>query len=40
MFDKEDAHVNEELFQKYLKLQKPRLMYNVLHTLNDKEKKQ
>ena len=40
MFDKEDAYVNGELFQKYFKLQKPRLMYNVLHTLNDKEKRQ
>ena len=33
-----DAHVNEELFQKYFKLQKPSLMYKVLRTLNDKEK--
>ena len=38
MFDKEDEHVNEELFQNYFKLQKPSLMYKVLHTLNDKEK--
>ena len=33
-----DAHVNEEIFQKYFKLQKPSLMYKVLRTLNDKEK--
>ena len=33
-----DAHVNKEVFQKYFKLQKPSLMYKVLHTLNDKEK--
>ena len=33
-----DAHVNEEVFQKYFKLQKPSLMYKVLRTLNDKEK--
>ena len=38
VFDKEYAHVNEELFQKYFKLQKPSLMYKVLRTLNDKEK--
>ena len=30
-----DAHVNEEIFQKYFKLQKPS---KVLCTLNDKEK--
>ena len=33
-----DAHVNEEIFQKYFKLQKPSLIYKVLRTLNDKEK--
>ena len=33
-----DAHVKEEVFQNYFKLQKPSLMYKVLHTLNDKEK--
>ena len=38
MINKEDAHVNDELFQKYFKLQKPSLMYKVLRTLNDKEK--
>ena len=35
MFDKEDTHVSEELFQKYFKVQKPSL---IMHTLNDKEK--
>ena len=38
MINKEEAHVNEEVFQKYFKLQKPRLMYKVLRRLNDKEK--
>ena len=33
-----DAHVNEEIFQKYFKLQKPSLVYKVLRALNDKEK--
>ena len=33
MFDKEEEHVNEELFPKYFKFQKPSLMYKVLHTL-------
>ena len=33
-----DANVNEEIFQKYFRLQKPSLMYKVLFTLNDKEK--
>ena len=38
MINKEDAHVNDQVFQKYFKLQKPSLMYKVLRTLNDKEK--
>ena len=38
MINKEDAHVIEEVFQKYFKLQKPSVMYKVLRTLNDKEK--
>ena len=33
-----DAHVNEEIFQKYFKLQKPSFMYKVLRVLNDKQK--
>ena len=38
MIDKEDTHVNQELFQKYFQIQKPSLMYEVLRTINDKEK--
>ena len=38
MIDKEDKHVNQEIFQKYFKIQKPSLMYKVLRTINDKEK--
>ena len=37
MINKEDEHVNREMFQKYLKIQKPSLMYKVLRTINDKE---
>ena len=38
MINKKDAPVNDEVFQKHFKLQKPSLMYKVLRTLNDKEK--
>ena len=38
MTNKEDAHINNEIFEKYFKLQKPSLMFEVLRTLNDKEK--
>ena len=38
MIDKEDAHVNNEIFEKYCKLQKPSLMYKVLRRTNNKEK--
>ena len=38
MINKEETHVNQEIFQKYFKIQKPSLMYKVLRTLNDKEK--
>ena len=38
MINKEDGHVNQEIFQKYFKIQKPSLMYKVLRTINDKEK--
>ena len=38
MINKEDAHVNQEIFFKYFKIQKPSLMYKVLCTMNDKEK--
>ena len=38
MINKEDTHVNKEIFKKYFKLESPSLMYKVLRTLNDKEK--
>ena len=38
MIDKEDKHVNQEIFQKYFKIQKPSLMDKVLHTINIKKK--
>ena len=38
MINKEDAHVNKEVFEKYFKLQKPGLMYKVLLRTNDKKK--
>ena len=38
MINKEDAHVNSKIFEKHFKLQKPSLMYKVLHRTNDKEK--
>ena len=38
MIDREDAHVNQEIFQKYFKIQKPSLMCKVLRTANDKER--
>ena len=38
MINKEDKHVNQEIFQKYFKIQKSSLMCKVLRTLNDKEK--
>ena len=38
MFDKEDAHVNNELFRKHFKVEKPSLMYEVLRKTNDKKK--
>ena len=38
MINKEDAHVNQEIFLKYFQIQKPSLMYKVLRTMNDKEK--
>ena len=37
MINKEDARVNDEVFQKYFKIQKPSLVYKVLRTINDKE---
>ena len=38
MINKEDGDVNQEIFQKYLKIQKPSFMYKVLRTMNNKEK--
>ena len=38
MINKEDAHVNNELFKKHFKVETPSLMYKVLHKTNDKEK--
>ena len=38
MIDQEDKQVNQEIFQKYFKIQKPSLMYKVLRTMDDKEK--
>ena len=37
MFDKEDAHVNNELFRKHFKVEKLSLMYEVLRKTNDKK---
>ena len=38
IINKEDARVNNKIFEKYFKLQKPNLMYKVLRRTNDKEK--
>ena len=38
MINKEDAHVNNELFKKHFKVKTPSLMYKVLRKTNDKEK--
>ena len=38
MINKEDEHVNQEIFQKYFKIQKPSLIYKVLRTINDKKR--
>ena len=38
MINKEDAHVNNELFKKHFKVETPSLMYKVLRKTNDKEK--
>ena len=39
MINKEDAHVNKEIFKKCFQLESPSLRYEVLHKTNDKEKK-
>ena len=38
MINKEDAHINQEIFLKYFIIQKRSFMYKVLRTMNDKEK--
>ena len=38
MINKEDAHLNHELFEKHFKVKTPSLMYKVLRKTNDKEK--
>ena len=38
MINKEDAHVNNELFKKHFKVKTHSLMYKVLHKTNEKEK--
>ena len=39
MINKEDTHVNNEIFEKYFKIQRPSLMYKVLRRRNDKDDK-
>ena len=39
IINKEDAHVNKEIFKKYFQLESPSLMYKVLRGTNDEEKK-
>ena len=38
MINKEDAHVNNELFKKHFNFETPSLMYKVLRKTNDEEK--
>ena len=38
MINKEDSHVNNELFKKHFKIETTSLMYKVLHRTYDKEK--
>ena len=38
MINKEDTHVNQEIFHKYFKIQSPSPMYKVLPMINDKER--
>ena len=38
MVNKEDEHINQEIFQKYFKIQKPSLMYKVLRKIYDQER--
>ena len=38
MINKEDAHVNNELYEKHFKVEKPSLNYEVWCKTNNKEK--
>ena len=38
MINKERVPINNELFKKHFKVQKPIIMYKVLYETNDKEK--
>ena len=38
LINKEDGHVNQEIFQKYFKIEKPSRTYKVLRTIKDKKK--
>ena len=38
MINKEDAHVNNKLFKKHFKVEKPSLLYEVLRKTDDKKK--
>ena len=38
MINKEDAHVNNELFKKHFNFETPSLMYKVLRETNDEER--
>ena len=40
MINKEDAHVNNELFKKHFNFETPSLMYKVLRKTNDEERTQ
>ena len=37
--NKEDTHVNKDIFKKYFQLESPSVMYKVLRETNDKKKK-
>ena len=39
LINKEEARINNEVFKKHFKVQKPSVMYKVLYETNDKEKK-
>ena len=37
MINKEEARINNELFEKHFKAETPRVMYKVLYKTNDKK---